>query len=375
MVVLLYIALMFGYIYEDSDSLLVENDTITMCGAHQYALKVHIRDTAQVFVRGSSGLADSTGWLKFEAPLIILCDSSVIDGAGKGFRGGYLNSHPAGYGPGGGGAGGLSGGGGGGGAYGGDGGSGGDFYGGPGGTAYGTVEDTAIAMGSGGGAGRLTAVISNGGSGGASITLRAARLEIDSAQVEVSGQDGETGSGLEGSGAGAGGGIRIWADTVHVHQAMLRAQGSRGGDAAFGGGGGGAGGRVKIFYVSTLDTSGVECQVAGGAPGIGDPQYPPSTAGNDGSCHVGTWTGIAEVVAGYCAGFSIQPNPARGRACITTRIVPSRIVIFDAAGRRVMELHLRQQRQIVDLSRLAPGIYFLADGQGTPLRRKIIAVE
>jgi hypothetical protein len=222
MFVFLCIALLFGYIYEDSDSLLIENDTLTKCGLHQYALKVHLKDNAILFVRIASGAQDTTGWLTLQAPLIVIHDSSSIIGSERGYKGGYLNSHPWGYGPGGGSAGGVSGGAGGGGAYGGNGGIGGDYYGGSGGSAYGTASDTVIEMGSGGGAGRLSVVISSGGSGGASISMHGECIMVDSSSIETNGQNGETGlAGLEGSGGGAAGGVRLWADTVSMHDVSI----------------------------------------------------------------------------------------------------------------------------------------------------------
>jgi len=216
MTLFLFITLFFGYIYEDTDSLLVDNDTLTICGNHQYLHKVHLKNHGELSVRAATGAPDSTGWLALDAPLIVIVDSSSINGSERGYRGAYLNSHPWGYGPGGGNAGGVSGGGGGGGAYGGDGGVGGDLYGGTGGTAYGDSADTLIEMGSGGGAGRLSVVDGTGGSGGAAISLRGNIIEMDSSSIIADGQSGSNGS-VEAGGGGAGGGVMIWADTVSIH--------------------------------------------------------------------------------------------------------------------------------------------------------------
>ncbi|UCF71336.1 MAG: T9SS type A sorting domain-containing protein [candidate division WOR-3 bacterium] len=360
MVVLLCITLIFGYIYEDNDSLLIINDTLTRCGIHQYALKLHLTDNARLFVRSASGAPDTTGWLSLQAPLIVIRDSSSIIGSERGHEGGYLNSHPWGYGPGGGSAGGVSGGGGGGGAYGGNGGTGGDYSGGSGGIEYGTASDTTIEMGSGGGAGRLSVVISNGGSGGASISMAGTCIRIESSSIESNGQSGETGlAGLEASGGGAGGGVRILADTVSIHDASISAYGGTGGDASFGGGGGGSGGRVKIFYAIAIDTTGIALYVTGGNGGQGDPQLPASSSGDSGSVHIGVYTGVDELHARSLSTISIQPNPATNFAEIITERFPARGAIYDVSGRLSMKVTLHKEHAEVDLRTLERGVYFL----------------
>jgi hypothetical protein len=376
MAVLLYITLVFGYIYEDSDSLLIENDTLTMCGVHQYTLKVHLTDSARLFVRSASGSTDSTGWLILNAPLIVIRDSSSIIGSARGYKGGYTNSHPWGYGPGGGSAGGVSGGGGGGGAYGGNGGVGGDIYGGSGGIAYGDSADTLIEMGSGGGAGRLTVVISNGGSGGASISLQGECVMLDSSTIETNGQNGETGlAGLEGSGAGAGGGVRIWTDTVAMHHVTIDVRGGAGGDAAYGGGGGGSGGRIKIFYTTEIDTSGVAYFVAGGNGGQGNPQFPASSAGDSGSLYIGVFTGINELITQNLPALSIRPNPVRNMVNITIEKFPTTARLYDVSGRLIMKLELLQERERVDLSALRCGIYFMVIENHPSQPGKIVVID
>ncbi|UCD06680.1 MAG: T9SS type A sorting domain-containing protein [candidate division WOR-3 bacterium] len=375
MKVILYLSLLFGYIYEDSDSLIVYNDTLNICGNHGYAIKVHISDNAQLVIRQATGAPDSTGWLHLFAPLITIDDSSSIEGSGKGYRGGYMNSHPWGYGPGGGSAGGVSGGAGGGGAYGGNGGTGGDYYGGAGGTPYGDPTDTIVQMGSGGGAGRLSVVISNGGHGGAALSLRGSLVQLISSLVKNSGQNGETGAGLEASGGGAGGGVIIWADTVMMHTATIEAAGGNGGDAAFGGGGGGSGGRIKILFSSSLDTSGVTYQVQGGTGGIGDPGLPGSTDGDTGTIHIDIFTGINEMVSVGGLIFHVQPNPTRGTVDITTKAAPLTIKIFDIAGRLVNSLYLVDERETVDLSNLRGGVYFMSVGNSPTKPYKIVLLD
>ena len=356
--------LILGYVYEDSDSLIVYNDTLTICGNHAYSIKVGIGDSAEIFVRKATGAPDSTGWLSLSAPTITIEDSSSIDGSEKGHEGGYLNSHPWGYGPGGGSAGGVSGGAGGGGAYGGSGGTGGDYYGGAGGISYGDPADTIVQMGSGGGAGRLSVVISNGGSGGAALSLRGSFVQITSSSIANNGQNGETGVGLEASGGGAGGGIIIWADTVLMHDLTVEAAGGNGGDAAFGGGGGGSGGRIKVLFSSYIDTSGVLYRVQGGTGGIGDPGLPGSTPGDSGTVHIDVFTGITEArrVSGQV--FRVHPNPTPGLLNIDAKSTLTNVKLYDISGRLVMCLELCSHSQTVDLNMLQPGVYFMvADNQ------------
>jgi hypothetical protein len=359
MYILLYAALLLGYIYEDNDSLIVYSDTLTICGSHAYAIKVHVSDNAELFIRGATGAPDSTGWLTLTAPTIMLDDSSSIDGSEKGYKGGYLNSHPWGYGPGGGSAGGVSGGAGGGGGYGGNGGAGGDYYGGTGGTLYGDPVDTIIQMGSGGGAGRLSVVISNGGSGGASLCLRGSLVEINSSSVKNNGQNGDTGAGLEASGGGAGGGIMVWADSVILHDLNAEANGGNGGDAAFGGGGGGSGGRVKVLFSSHIDTSDVTYRVQGGAGGVGDPGLPGSTPGDSGTVHIDVFTGITEAGGEPGQVFRVHPNPTHGILNVKMKVTPANAKLYDISGRLVMNMTILDQYGTVDVGKLQRGVYFM----------------
>ena len=145
----LLVCIAISYVYEDADSLIVDNDSLTICGRHQYNVLVDIRNNGTLYVRQWSMAADSFGTLELIAPRIMIHTASIM-GSARGPFGGYINAHPWGYGNGGGGAGGVNGGAGGGGAYGGNGGLGGDLYGGTGGTIYGNVSDTLIEPGSGG---------------------------------------------------------------------------------------------------------------------------------------------------------------------------------------------------------------------------------
>lgn len=370
MPVFLLITLFFGYIYEDSDSLLVNNDTLTICGNHQYAIKVHLENQGRLRVRNATGAPDSTGWLMLEAPLIEIADSSSINGSERGHKGGYMNNHPLGYGPGGGGAGGVSGGAGGGGAYGGNGGDGGDISGGLGGNAYGNPYDTIVEMGSGGGAGRLSVVISTGGTGGAMVSLRGQRISIDSSHIEANGQNGEPGAGLEASGGGAGGGIMIWADTVILHDVSLVANGGNGGSASFGGGGGAGGGIIKVFFSNLIDTSSVAYSVQEGNPGTG--QYGNPQPGMPGTLFIGVHTDVLEIVSGVNQLLAIQPNPTRGVFYLRATKAPIEVQVYDCAGREVRMISLTTENRKADLRGLKPGVYFLKSQDFGDLVSKLI---
>jgi hypothetical protein len=370
MINILCAVLFLGYVYEDSDSLIVDNDTLTICGNHQYTLLIHIRNHAQLLVRSATGAPDSTGWLGLSAPLIMINDSSIVNGSERGQKGGYMNSHPWGYGPGGGSAGGVSGGAGGGGAYGGSGGAGGDNYGGTGGVAYGDSADTLIEMGSGGGAGRLSVVDGAGGNGGASVTLHGTKIEIDSSHLFVRGQRGYDGS-VEAGGGGAGGGFLLWADTVSLHHLTVSAVGGNGGDASFGGGGGAGGGRIKILYNSVLDSSGTTLSVQGGNAGTGT--YGNPQPGMPGSIYFGIQTGIHEIACGPQHILAIQPNPSRGIIHLHTTCFPVRIHVYDCAGRVVRTIYVNTENEQSDLRGLTPGVYFLKEqGTAKPISKLII---
>jgi hypothetical protein len=298
-------------------------------------------------------------------------DSSSINGSERGHRGGYMNSHPWGYGPGGGGAGGVSGGAGGGGAYGGDGGVGGDNYGGLGGSAYGNPYDTIVEMGSGGGAGRLSVVISTGGTGGAMVSLRAQRICIDSSHIEANGQNGETGAGIEASGGGAGGGIMIWADTIILQDVVLQANGGNGGTASFGGGGGAGGGIIKVFFSDLVDTSSVTYSVQEGNPGTG--QYGNPQPGMPGTMYVGVLTSVLEIGNGVNQPVTIHPNPTKGIVYLHTMRAPSEVRVYDCTGREVRTIYLTDDNGTADLRNLKPGVYFVkSQGSGNSVSKLII---
>jgi len=112
---ILILTTLLTYVYQDADSLLVmSNDSLIICGNHQYNLKIHLLNGGKLKIRqGSASSTDTLGWLVLQAPLIYIHDSSAVNGLGMGYPGGST-SHPNGYGPGYGYAGTTGGGGGGG---------------------------------------------------------------------------------------------------------------------------------------------------------------------------------------------------------------------------------------------------------------------
>ena len=369
---LLYIAFMLGYIYEDSDSLIVYNDTLTICGMHTYDQKVHLADTAKLRVRPWTG-SDSTGWLVLNAPDIRLEGSSAIRANAAGFWGG-TNTHPDGYGPGGGAAGNPGGGAGGGAGYGGPGGDGGGSPG-SAGIAYGSLSDTVIQMGSGGGAGRLGAVEGFGGNAGGSICLKAGTLVIDSSSLTANGETGDTAAMVAGGG-GSGGGIMVWADTVTIRTAAIEADGGPGGpvDPEYGyGGGGAAGGRIKIFYASFVDSTDLTLSVQGGTAGIGG--WGNGQPGSPGTIFVDQVVGLLEIATGVRSGLRVTPNPARDIVAINVAAGPVWCAVFDATGRQMMALAVTHTSARVDLGALPRGVYFLTVGHGDRGPHKLVLIE
>ncbi len=367
MIVVLLVSFLVSYIYEDSDSLIVIDDSLTICGQHQYTIKIDI-DSSTLMVRHWDG-TDSTGWLCLNAPLIYLHDSSTIDGSGRGYRGGSI-PHPDGYGPGYGEAGGGNGGGGGGAGYGGFGGAGGDDYPGDGGSTYGSASDTVIDMGSGGGVGRLSAVDGHGGNGGAMVYLRGQRIGIDASYIYVKGLRGLDGT-LEAGGGGSGGGVMIWGDSVLIHRTALKSEGGDGGDASFGGGGGAGGGRIKIFYSLYIDTTETHLSVTEGAAGSGN--YGTPQPGASGSTYIGLMIGITEQVTTSTPRIKIHTNPVRKGVFITLDHVPIVLKLYDISGRIVKKLRMANKTEYISLDDMEQGIYFLnVDGASRPLGKFIL---
>ncbi len=366
MVVFLCVALLFGYIYEDADSLLILNDSLVMCGYHQYNLKVHLNNNAKLKVRLWNGI-DSTGKIILQAPLIHIHGSSIVQGTGFGYSGG-TNTHPDGYGPGYGHAG-VSGGGGGAG-YGGAGGQGGDVNPGAGGVSYGNMSDTTIDRGSGGGAGRLGLVDGFGGNGGALVYLRGHKILIDTASVLSNGMRGNDGS-YEAGGGGAGGGIKICADTVLLRNAILSAKGGAGGDAAGGGGGGAGGGRIKIFN-TFIDTVSLSVSVSGGNGGTGG--YGNGQSGSNGTLYFGPLVSLEEVSQDSGQMFFVQPHITTGGInvyCVKSKSV---IAVYNISGRCVKRLSVTRILSHIDLSDMSEGVYFIRE-QHSRVVEKIVLVR
>jgi len=368
MVVYFIIFALFGYIYEDSDSLIVDNDSLIICGDHQYNMKVHITNSGKLKVR-QWGYEDTLGWLLLNAPLISIEDSSSITGSEFGYWGGST-THANGFGPGYGGSG--PSGGGGGGAYGGDGGDGGDTNPGSGGSSYGDPSDTLIDIGSGGGAGRITVVDGWGGDGGAEVKLRAQKILIDSSYIKANGQRGNDG-GTEAGGGGAGGGIMVWADSVAIHYSELTANGGDGGNASFGGGGGAGGGRIKIFYVFYLDTTHLTLSVQGGAGGSGG--FSNGQNGSAGSVHIEELIGIREIVHKANINNMITTNPIRNRIKVTVEAVPIKLNLYDISGRLVKTFRFTHTTEVIDLHDLNQGVYFLKSEGDKKTVGKIILLK
>ncbi len=365
-------SLFFGYIYEDNDSLIVQNDSLVICGNHQYNIKVHISNSGKLKVRPWNAGLDSLGRLSINAPLITIEDSSSIVGSEFGYYGAYMNSHSWGYGPGGGGAGGVSGGAGGGGAYGGDGGAGGDTYPGAGGSAYGDAQDTLIDIGSGGGAGRLSVVDGAGGDGGAQISLKAQYLFVDSSYILTNGQRGYDGS-VEAGGGGAGGGVMLWADSMVIHHAEITADGGNGGDGSYGGGGGAGGGRIKIFYTNYLDTTYIATSAQGGVAGTG--AYGNPEPGSPGTIHVAQIIGIKEIASELDPKFSLQSHIVRYQAIVHVTEPPVILHLYDATGCLVKSFRLEKTTEYLRFGDLVQGVYFLKTGLKNNRVEKIVLLK
>jgi Putative metal-binding motif len=207
------------------------------------------------------GTPGGTGRLHIKANKIVIEAGGTLDASGAGYRG---LSGKDGNGPGGGKyAANYSGGGGG---FFGDGGAGtnpmcatGIF--GLGGLKYGTV-DPPFELGSAGGAGGKTPG-PIGGSGGGSVILEAAEIEINGT-ITVAGNGGSTISGV-GSGGGSGGEIRLQASLFNWGpKARLLANGGLGGKAGSESGGSGGGGLIWLRGAPEPPPE-VELNVAGGA--------------------------------------------------------------------------------------------------------------
>jgi hypothetical protein len=234
---------------------------------------------------------------------------ALAGGNGTGGTGGVKNSGDGGNG-------------GGGGGYGGDGGDGGIGGGNPAGAAAGgsefsnaTAEYITMGFGGGGGGGGDDEPGANGGNGGGGIYLHATDILSITGEINVNGSDGFNGVLASpagkvaggGGGGGSGGGIMIKLD--HATNPLtitgkLYANGGDGGNggnysgagAGGGGGGGGSGGRIKIFFNSSISNTGWTVEYNGGAAGAGGKQAT-GLSGTDGTAGaIGTlwYAGIPE---------------------------------------------------------------------------------
>jgi len=244
---------------------------------------------------------NETGWLQ----LNVLHDFNIsagclVEGASRGSNlggtGGYCPSGSmVAYGTDGQGTGygrvnfGGAGGGGGGAAYGGSGGRGGDDNDNSQTNTYGTVGNSTIEVGSGGGGGGCRTYgtvgsgnVAGGGGGrsGASIEIRAENINMFGT-INVTGGRGEDGWAQywytrgegSGGGGGSGGGILLVGHKINATGGYLS---SKGGDGGNGGGsqgftgnagGGGGGGRIKIFYSYAFRNSSMNYDITGGVCG------------------------------------------------------------------------------------------------------------
>jgi hypothetical protein len=354
-----FLIALVAFIYEDSDSLIVYDDSLTMAGYHTYNHRVHLNN-ADITVTAWSGAADSTGWLTVHAPEITCESGTFVHGSGQGYWGGS-SGHGDGYGPGAGEEGGLSGGGGGGAGYGGNGGNGGDYYPGSGGSTYGSPGDTAIEMGSGGGAGQYISTIDgSGGNGGAMIRLQGDLITLDSTDCLCTGAHGEAGYiGFEGGGGGSGGGVMILADIVYLHTTNLLAPGGDGAGSEYGGGGGGGGGRIKIFYYDTLDSIGLTCTVTGGNGGAGY-QGSDGDPGDSGTVHIEHLVGVREHQHTLPSLALLTVNPVKSALTVVYPDYPVLLTIHDINGRLVITHTATGSISTIPVNGLPTGVYFLS---------------
>ena len=180
----------------------------------------------------------------------------------------------------------------GGGAYGGDGGNGGGVSGDAtpgagqaGGTSYGNATNEQIQMGAGAGGHYVL-----GGGGGGSVSLSGDSSVTVSGSIIANGQAGDDVAGVQwgASGGGAGGGILLKSSggsvtvsgTLSVNGGKGGLDNSAAGGNAGGAAGGGGGGRIKIFYGGSYDTTGSSITATGG---LGGDQWNSPEPGADGT--------------------------------------------------------------------------------------------
>jgi hypothetical protein len=165
----------------------------------------------------------------------------------------------------------------------------------------------------------------------------------------------------------------IWGDSLVLRAVIFSIDGSPGGDADGYGGGGAGGGRLKAFYSSFLDTSGLQITYQGGAGGTGG--WGNGQPGMPGSVYFGIQTDILEIVSGLDRSLHIEPNPTRGIIYVHATNPPRQMQIYDCIGRNVITIELAAEHQIVDLSGLTPGVYFLESENHSEENKKLIIIE
>jgi hypothetical protein len=88
-------------------------------------------------------------------------------------------------------------------------------------------------------------------------------------------------------------------------------------------------------------------------------------------CFNSPWTtAVAEPIASKPARFGLTPSIVRGVLRMEDRgqMTGDRTELLDAAGRNVLALHAGAN----DVSRVAPGVYFVRAGAGQPTARVVI---
>jgi hypothetical protein len=71
---------------------------------------------------------------------------------------------------------------------------------------------------------------------------------------------------------------------------------------------------------------------------------------------------------------ALYPNPARDEVLITGLTLASELRIFDNQGRVLLQTRLAKDKQVIDISKLAPGLYivYITDDQGNQHKIKLV---
>lgn len=115
--------------------------------------------------------------------------------------------------------------------------------------AYGTSTGLDIQMGSGGSTGTMGGTGNSAGNGGGAIEFDCTHFLL-SGSISMNGQDGESSTSFgTAGGGGAGGGILIKSNYIKMSSGVLSAKGGKAGNANAASG---SGGRIKLFYQSSI---------------------------------------------------------------------------------------------------------------------------